>query len=70
MENTEMNRKGLLFRIVIPAFKEINIFSRIAKTTSALGPIMVATEWKWCQLWFSSWPRRVDGGVKNRPNSP
>ena len=51
MKNTEMNRKGLLFRIVIPAFKEINIFSRIAKTTSALGPIMVATVadklWGW-----------------------
>ena len=43
MENTEMNRKGLLFRIVIPAFKEINIFSRIAKITTGLGPIMVAT---------------------------
>lgn len=49
MEKT--NRKWSLFRIVIPVFKEINVFSHIAKTTTALGPIMVATVadklWGW-----------------------
>lgn len=40
-----------LFRLVIPAFPEVNIFSRVAKITTALGPIMVATAasklWGW-----------------------
>jgi radical SAM superfamily enzyme YgiQ (UPF0313 family) len=40
-----------LFRMIIPAFPEINIFTRQAKKTTALGPIMVATVanklWGW-----------------------
>ncbi len=43
MEKRERDRKWRLFRIIIPAFSEINIFTRIAKKTTALGPIMVAT---------------------------
>jgi radical SAM superfamily enzyme YgiQ (UPF0313 family) len=40
-----------LFRMIIPAFPEINIFTNRAKRTTALGPIMVATAanklWDW-----------------------
>jgi len=40
-----------LFRMIIPAFPEVNIFSRQARKTTALGPIMVATAanklWGW-----------------------
>ncbi|MBU2634860.1 hypothetical protein KJ841_00090 [Patescibacteria group bacterium] len=40
-----------LFRMIIPAFPEINIFTRQARKTTALGPIMVATAanklWRW-----------------------
>lgn len=40
-----------LFRIVIPVFPRVNIFTRPAKVTTALGPIMVATAanklWGW-----------------------
>ena len=43
MEKREAGRNWRLLRIVIPAFSEINIFTRIAKKTTALGPIMVAT---------------------------
>lgn len=47
----EINKKWLLFRIIVPAFREINVFSRIARRTTALGPIMVATAadklWGW-----------------------
>lgn len=32
-----------LFRIIIPAFPEVNIFTRLGRKTSALGPIMIAT---------------------------
>ncbi|PIR72672.1 MAG: hypothetical protein COU42_00375 [Candidatus Nealsonbacteria bacterium CG10_big_fil_rev_8_21_14_0_10_36_24] len=32
-----------LFRMIIPAFPEVNIFTGQAKKTTALGPIMVAT---------------------------
>lgn len=50
-KETEGSKKWLLFRVIIPAFKEINVFSHIAKTTTALGPIMVATVadklWGW-----------------------
>ena len=45
------DKKWQLFRIIVPIFPEINIFTRIAKTTTALGPIMVATAadktWGW-----------------------
>jgi len=40
-----------LFRLIIPAYPEVNIYSRIAKKTTALGPIMVGTVanklWGW-----------------------
>lgn len=40
-----------LVRFIVPAYPEVNIFTRIAKTTTALGPIMVATAanklWGW-----------------------
>jgi len=45
------DNKCFLFRLIIPAFPEVNIFSRVAKKTTALGPIMVATAasklWGW-----------------------
>ncbi|MEK7574376.1 MAG: radical SAM protein [Patescibacteria group bacterium] len=51
MEINRINEKWLLLRIIVPAFKEINVFSHIAKTITALGPIMVATVadklWGW-----------------------
>ena len=47
----ETDKKWMLFRIIIPAFSEINIFTRIAQKITALGPIMVATAanklWGW-----------------------
>ncbi len=47
----ERDNEWPLFRLVIPAFPEVNIFSRVAKKTTALGPIMVATAasklWGW-----------------------
>jgi len=43
MEKGEMDRNWRLFRVIIPVFPEINIFTRIARKTTALGPIMVAT---------------------------
>lgn len=36
-------KKRYLFRIIIPAFPSFNIYSGIAKTTTALGPICIAT---------------------------
>ena len=51
MEKRKIDRSWLLFRIIIPAFKEINVYSRIAGRMTALGPIMVATAadklWGW-----------------------
>ena len=45
------SKKWPLFRLIIPVFPEINIFTRIAKNTTALGPLMVATSasklWGW-----------------------
>ena len=45
------DNKCPLFRLIIPTFPEVNIFSRVAKKTTALGPIMVATAasklWGW-----------------------
>lgn len=49
-ERNERNGK-LLFRIIVPAFPEINVFSRFAAKTTALGPVSVATAadklWGW-----------------------
>lgn len=49
-ERTEKNDWPLI-RFVVPSFPEVNIFSRAAKKTTALGPLMVATAankiWGW-----------------------
>jgi radical SAM superfamily enzyme YgiQ (UPF0313 family) len=37
------NIRRLRFRMIIPAYPTFNVYSRIAKTTTALGPLMVAT---------------------------
>ena len=38
-----MKNRRYLFRMIIPCFPEINIFNRVARKTTALGPVMVAT---------------------------
>lgn len=38
-----MKKNRLRFRMVVPAFPAFNIYSRIARTTTALGPVCVAT---------------------------
>ena len=47
----ERDEKWPLFRLIIPVFPEVNIFSRVASKTTALGPVMVATAasklWGW-----------------------
>lgn len=49
-ERNERNGK-LLFRVIVPAFPEVNVFSRISKKMTALGPVSVATAanklWNW-----------------------
>lgn len=44
-------RNWPLFRLIIPAFPEVNIFSRVANRMTALGPVIVATAasklWGW-----------------------
>ncbi len=51
MKTMKETTKWPLFRLIIPAFPEINVFTRIARKTTALGPIMVATVadklWGW-----------------------
>lgn len=51
MTETVSKNKWPLFRIVIPAFPEINIFTRQARKTTALGAILIATVanklWGW-----------------------
>ena len=43
--------KWPLFRLIIPAFPELNIFTRVVQRTTALGPVIVATAasklWGW-----------------------
>ncbi len=39
----DLNKPRLRFRIVVPAFATFNIYSSIAETTTALGPVCVAT---------------------------
>lgn len=50
MEIVNRNR-WLLFRIIVPAFPEVNIFTRQAQKTTALGPVIIATSadkvWGW-----------------------
>ncbi len=36
-------KRRFLFRIIIPAFSNFNIYSRIASITTALGPVIIAT---------------------------
>ena len=37
------NLRRLRFRMIIPAYPAFNIYSRVAKRTTALGPLMIAT---------------------------
>src|SRR4030042_1527861 len=39
----DLSKKRYRFRIVIPAYPAFNIYSHIAKKTTALGPVCVAT---------------------------
>ena len=43
--------KWPLFRLIVPAFPELNVFSRVANRMTALGPVVVATAasklWGW-----------------------
>ncbi len=41
MKDNDAHRR--LFRLILPAFPPFNIYSRIAKTTTALGPVCVGT---------------------------
>lgn len=43
MDMFDSSRKRFRFRIVIPAYPAFNIYSRIAKRTTALGPVSVAS---------------------------
>lgn len=43
--------KRPLFRVVAPAYPALNIYSRIANKTTALGPLMVATVVNRMQGW-------------------
>ncbi len=51
MERTMEAKSWPLFRLIIPAFPEVNIFTRFTRLMTALGPIMVATAvnklWGW-----------------------
>jgi len=51
MKEIKRNGKWPLFRMIIPAFREINIFTPIANKITALGPIIIATVadklWGW-----------------------
>ncbi len=46
-----INSKRYLLRIVIPAFPSFNIYSRVARQTTALGPICVATSASKLERW-------------------
>lgn len=51
MQQTTKRHGWFLFRLIIPVFPEVNIFTGLAKSTTALGPILVATAanklWGW-----------------------
>ncbi|MDP3052367.1 MAG: cobalamin-dependent protein [bacterium] len=51
MKEIKRNGEWPLFRMIIPAFREINIFTPIAERITALGPIIIATVadklWGW-----------------------
>lgn len=42
---------ALFFRMIAPAFPAFNIYSRIARTTTALGPVAVATQIEQMSAW-------------------
>jgi len=44
-------KKRYRFRIVIPAYPAFNIYSRVAKTTTALGPVCVASAVNKMEKW-------------------
>lgn len=46
-----LNKKRYRLRIVIPAFPLFNVYSHIAKRTTALGPILVATSANKLEKW-------------------
>ena len=54
-ENKELyqlpDKKRFLFRIIVPAFPSFNIYTKIAKRTTALGPILVATSANKLEKW-------------------
>ncbi len=45
------SKKRYLFRIIIPAYPAFNIYSRIARRTTALGPVCVASAVNKMQQW-------------------
>jgi radical SAM superfamily enzyme YgiQ (UPF0313 family) len=47
----DLSKKRYRLRIVIPAYPAFNIYSRIAKTTTALGPVCVATAVNEMERW-------------------
>jgi len=47
----DISQKRYRLRIVIPAYPAFNIYSRIAKTTTALGPVCVATTVNEMERW-------------------
>ncbi len=49
--HTDVSRKRYRFRLIIPAYPAFNIYSEIAKRTTALGPISIASMVKEMELW-------------------
>ena len=47
----DISRKRHRLRIVIPAYPAFNIYSRIARETTALGPVCVATAVNEMERW-------------------
>jgi len=47
----DLSKKRYRLRIVIPAYPAFNIYSRIARTTTALGPVCVATAVNKMERW-------------------
>lgn len=70
------NNQRKLFRLIIPAFPEVNVFTHLARHTTALGPIMVATAANKLPEWHveiidenncsQKAPRDSDGHVDHR----
>jgi radical SAM superfamily enzyme YgiQ (UPF0313 family) len=46
-----INKKRFRFRVILPAFPHFNIYSQIAKVTTSLGPICVATAASKLEKW-------------------